>query len=240
MVDFFKETREFVSGVASDAVNFPKTKTGWPAYKQAAIEFYNDTRDELFSFRKAKLYPAASETGAQLQDLLTQDTSTEKTEKLLALKQQTADTLGPVAEAQWEKGARAALWTMGAAALTAVASFAFAPTLAVIVPVLAVAATGFTAVAKFFTNGFRAAGAVEKFSAKIDSEVIGMASGDNRAAVFAAPAFQQALVEKGVLKNVFDLGAKRSPKKEANYAALVAKLPKPEAKPAPAPEAPAA
>jgi hypothetical protein len=240
MVDFFKETREFVSGVASDAVNFPKTKTGWPAYKQAIVEFYNDTRDELFSFRKAKLYPAASETGAQLENLLKQDTTTEKTESLLALKQQAVDTLGPVAENQWEKGARAGLWTMGAVALTAVASFAIAPTLAVIVPVLAVAAGGAVTVAKFFTNGFRAAGAVEKFSAKIDSEVIGMASGENRAAVFAAPAFQQALVEKGVLKNVFDLGAKRSPKKEANYAALVAKLPKPEPKPAPAPAAPSA
>lgn len=169
-----------------------------------------------------------------------QDTTTEKTESLLALKQAAVDTLGPVAENQWEKGARAALWTMGAVALTAVASFAFAPTLAVIAPVLAVAAGGAVAVAKFFTNGFRAAGAVEKFSAKIDSEVIGMASGENRAAVFAAPAFQQALVDKGVLKNVFDLGAKRSPKKEANYAALVAKLPKPEAQPAPAPAAPAA
>lgn len=240
MVDFFKETREFVSGVASDAVNFPKTKTGWPAYKQAIVEFYNDTRDELFSFRKAKLYPAASDTGAQLENLLKQDTTTEKTEALLALKQSAVDTLGPVAENQWEKGARAGLWTMGAVALTAVASFAIAPTLAVIVPVLAVAAGGAVAVAKFFTNGFRAAGAVEKFSAKIDSEVIGMASGENRAAVFAAPSFQQALVDKGVLKNVFDLGAKRSPKKEANYAALVAKLPQPQPKPAPAPAAPAA
>jgi hypothetical protein len=240
MVDFFKETREFVSGVASDAVNFPKTKTGWPAYKQAIVEFYNDTRDELFSFRNRKLYPAASETGAQLENLLKQDTTTEKTESLLALKQAAVDTLGPVAENQWEKGARAALWTMGAVALTAVASFAFAPTLAVIVPVLAVAAGGAVTVAKFFTNGFRAAGAIEKFSSKIDTEVIGMASGENRAAVFAAPAFQQALVDKGVLKNVFDLGAKRSPKKEANYAALVAKLPKPEVQPAPAPAAPAA
>jgi hypothetical protein len=236
MVDFFKETREFVSGVASDAVNFPKTKTGWPAYKQAIVEFYNDTRDELFSFRNRKLYPAASETGAQLESLLKQDTTTEKTESLLALKQQAVDTLGLVAESQWEKGARAGLWTMGAVALTSAASFAIAPTLAVIVPVLAVAAGGAVTVAKFFTNGFRAAGAVEKFSAKIDSEVIGMASGENRAAVFAAPSFQQALVEKGVLKNVFDLGSKRSPKKEANYAALVAKLPKP----APAPAAPAA
>lgn len=231
MVDFFKETREFVSGVASDAVNFPKTKTGWPAYKQAIVEFYNDTRDELFSFRKAKLYPAASNTGAQLETLLKQDTTTEKTEALLALKQSAVDTLGPVAENQWEKGARTGLWTMGAVALTAVASFAIAPTLAVIVPVLAVAAGGAVAVAKFFTNGFRAAGAVEKFSAKIDNEVIGMASGENRAAVFAAPSFQQALVDKGVLKNVFDLGAKRSPKKEANYAALVAKLPTPAPKP---------
>ncbi len=233
MVDFFKETREFVSGVASDAVNFPKTKTRWPVYKDAAVEFYRDTKDELFSFRAAKLYPAASETGAQLEALLKQDTTTEKTEKLLALKQQTVDTLGPVAEAQWEKGARAGLWTLGAAALTALTAFAVAPVAVIAAPV-AVVALGAAAVVKFFTNGFRAAGAVEKFSAKIDSEVIGMASGDNRAAVFAAPAFQQALVEKGVLKNVFELGAKRSPKKEANYAALVAKLQKPAPQPAPA------
>ncbi len=225
MVDFFKETREFVSGVASDAVNFPKTKTGWPAYKDTMVEFYNDTRDELFSFRRAKLYPAASETGAQLETLLKQETSTEKTEALLALKTQAVDKLGPVAENQWEKGARAGLWTMGAVALTAAASFAIAPTLAVIIPVLAVA------VGKFFTNGFRAAGAVEKLSAKIDREVIDMASGDNRAAVFAAPAFQQALVEKGVLKKVFELGANRKPAKETQYANLVAKLPKPAPKP---------
>lgn len=240
MVDFFKETREFVSGVASDAVNFPKTKTGWPAYKEAIVEFYNDTRDELFAFRNRKLYPAASETGAQLENLLKQDITTEKAESLLALKQSAVDTLGPVAENQWEKGARAGLWTMGAVALTAVASLAIAPTLAVIVPVLAVAGTGAVTVAKFFANGFRAAGAVEKFSAKIDNEVIGMASGENRAAVFASPSFQQALVDKGVLKTAFELGAKRTPKKEANYAALVAKLPKPEAKPAPAPAAPTA
>ncbi len=129
---------------------------------------------------------------------------------------------------------------MGALVLTAAASFFVAPPLAIVVPALAIALGGAVAAGKFFTNGFRAAGAVEKFSAKIDSEVIGMASGESRAAVFAAPAFQQALVEKGVLKNVFDLGAKRSPKKEATYAALVAKLPKPEAKPAPALAAPTA
>ncbi len=240
MVDFFKETREFVSGVASDAAHFPKTKEAWPTYKQAVVDFYNDTRDELFSFRNRKLYPAASDTGAQLESLLKQETSTEKTESLLGLKKNASESLGDIAENQWEKGARAALWGFGALVVTLGISMAATPVgalIAVAAPLAAITAVTVAAVGKFFTNGFRAAATVEKLSAKIDREVIDMASGDNRAVVFAAPAFQQALVEKGVLKNVFELGAKRGAKKEAQYATLVAKLPKAEPKPAPAPQA---
>ncbi|HYD19822.1 MAG TPA: hypothetical protein VEF76_15225 [Patescibacteria group bacterium] len=238
MADFFKSTREFISGVASDAVHFPKTKQAWPQFKQAARDFYNDTKNELFFFRRATLYPAAGENAATLEALLKQETTTEKTEGLLALKSQTAEKLGDIADSQWEKGARAGLWTLGAAVVTAAVSAAVAPVALFVAPV-AVVIAGAAAVTKFFTNGFQAAGANEKLASKIDRELIDMASGEARAAVFAAPSLQQAMVDRGVLKQVFTLGANRKPAQEEKYAALVARLPKPEIKPA-APEAPQA
>lgn len=227
MPDLLKTAKQFATDVAQDAVNFPKTKTSWPAFKQALGELYTEVKNDLFFFEKTSRAPLLLDATAKIDALLQQPNTADKVDQLLGVRDEAQEKLRTLSKQQEEK-------TMGGlASLVVLASLGG----------LAFSAGGFVAglaagaavMFKFISNGSSVNNSREVLTRKVNAEVLAVA-GTDRAQFFASPKVQQALVDKGLLSKTFKAKSWSFDPQEG-YAELAAKLPKPAVAAAPAPTA---
>jgi hypothetical protein len=215
MADLLKNAKQFSKDLYKDAVHFPRTTASWPAFKQSVIELFNETKSDLFFFRKDSLNPVLSDVAGRIDTTLKSDHSMEKAETLLSLKTETADKLSAVGFGQHKKFITATLLTLAGSLLVAAPLLGATACGVVLV-------TGVAAGAKYLSNEGAVINKIHPLMDRIDREIVGMASGEGRAALFSSPAFQQKLIDKGVLKKVFT-GAGWGASKDADYDRVVAK-----------------
>lgn len=228
MAKFLSNAKTFAKDLARDAIHFPRSTQSWPAFKQSVIELYNETKSDLFFFRRDTLNPVISDITTRLDAAEKSDNAAEKAEKLLELKSETADKLNVFRDAQEHKMKWGIGIGIGAVILTGLVFGGGA----MLLPLLA----GGAAFAKFATNNQAALDRKTSIRDRIDRDILGMVTGEARAGLFSSPRFQQALVDKGVLKKVFT-GAGWGASKDKDFDKMVGRLAKQTvAPPAPAPE----
>ncbi len=214
MTDLLPAAKDFAQNLAKDAVNFPATKASWPVFKEALVTFYNDVKRDMFHFRSDVLNPLVTDAVAKRAETLKLPATPDKAEQLLTLKEDTNAKFSALS-AQSEKKVP---YGFAATGIFLVAGIVFGP--GVFIAALPLVAAAF----KYGTNEQGVNDRKRALVDKMDRDVIALATGEERAAVFASPKFQERIIERGLLKKAFT-GAGWGSTKDEQFDAVVAKLP---------------